>query len=723
MDETFIFTSASDGNVTTASFDGGAGNDTLDATFGAVGFATGGLTTSFTANGDGTFSATYRRGNAAAEGDDSVSIVNIENVFIAVLGDSNGVGNEDYVRTGGGNDRIFTDNGNDHIDAGRGVDTVDGGSGDEFSNSDRISKDFSDRSVDIRWNIQTGFFSGPGSFVDVEAFGLLQTGSGDDKITTSNFSNGSGLPGDEAVSTGAGDDLVTVSNGVDDVSMGGGDDRLIVNYLNASFPGSIISEITRNPNGSYSGEHRAVASDGLRTGVTFSGVEHFTLIYPESGGNGGNLNDTIFTGNGDDIVSAGASSDLIHVGRGIDQVDGGEIGTDVDGLAKDFGADAPAIKINLDANTYSGPGSYTNLEWFIDLKTGGGNDVVVTSGLTDSNDGGDDLIATRGGNDRVTLFNGNDEVDMGGGNDRLIVDYATFNPFTGGTTMTLKATSPGTYSGFIDAGFAGMDVKFAGVENFTILTNVSGGNGFNLQDLIVTGNGDDVVETYASDDRIYVGRGLDKVDGGSAVDGLGKDFSDRSGDIKFNLQTGFLNVAGSFKNLEYFLDLRTGSGDDVIKTGRGNYNDVVATGGGADTATFFQGVDSFSGGAGSDRLILDYRTNGGAWGPLVLTKSSAPAGGLKGSIASIVDRQEVEFKSVEHFTIYGVATAGHNETIATGGGDDVVWLFGGNDLIDGRGGDDQLFGGTGNDTLLGREGIDKLKGQAGDDRIEGGGGA
>ena len=91
MDETFTFTSSSNDTAETASFDGGEGNDTLDATFGAVGFATGGLTTIFTDKGDGTFSATYSRGNAAAEDDDSVTIVNVENVVISVFGDSNGV--------------------------------------------------------------------------------------------------------------------------------------------------------------------------------------------------------------------------------------------------------------------------------------------------------------------------------------------------------------------------------------------------------------------------------------------------------------------------------------------------------------------------------------------------------------------------------------------------------------------------------------------------------
>ena len=63
------------------------------------------------------------------------------------------------------------------------------------------------------------------------------------------------------------------ANGVDDVDMGAGEDRLIVNYFNASFPADINTVLTLDGDGSYSGEYRGTASGGLRTGVTFSGVE------------------------------------------------------------------------------------------------------------------------------------------------------------------------------------------------------------------------------------------------------------------------------------------------------------------------------------------------------------------------------------------------------------------------------------------------------------------
>ncbi|MFC7499609.1 beta strand repeat-containing protein [Enterovirga sp. GCM10030262] len=530
-------------------------------------------------------------------------------------------------------------------------------------------------------------------------------------MVTTEANNSSGL-GDDLIRTRGGRDTVTVMNGADTVHLGGGDDRLIIDYETSSFTGDASMTLERSSDGSYSGSYAGTHSDAPR--VTFTGAEHFTILTNISGGNGTNLIDNIVTGDGNDIVATYISNDRIDVGRGVDSVDGG-VGTD--GLAKDFGEAAAGIQIDLAANTYSGPGSYTNLDWFIDLRATNGNDVIVTSLANDSSGRGDEVIHTRGGDDLLTLMNGTDTVDLGLGDDRLILDYRNAS-FTGNTNMVLNRDAGGSFSGTFNGDPSAANAIFAGVEHFTIMTRTSGGNGSNLADNIVTGDGDDIVASFISNDRIDVGRGVDSVDGGVGVDGIAKDFSDRAEAISWNLSTGALSVAGDFTNLEYFLDLETGSGADRIVSGSGSYADTVSTGARSDIATFFGGVDDFDGGRGSDRLVVDYRANGNAYGALRMTMEADEDGGLRGAVVSRTGSEQVTFASVEHFTIYGSETRAYNEIISTGAGADVISLFAGHDALDGGAGADRLEGGTGNDSLIGGTGADRMYGGEGNDSYE-----
>ena len=712
MDETFNFnTLGPDHDV---ELDGGDGIDTLIADF-RSGYATGAhVTTAFTENEDGSFTATYRNYNGSSNPPEIVTITNIENVHIHTAdrytwtdGNIYDHGTEDSIRTGFGDDVIFTYAGEDLIDSGKGDDEVDGGKG-----IDGLAKDLSDRNVDIAWDLEAGSYSGPGSFTDVEYFTDLRTGSGHDRVVTSRIRDGGGAYRDDLVSTGGGNDIVTLFRGRDTAHLGAGFDRLVIDWSDGpfmQFTGDTTMTLAAGVGG-YSGSLTGTYSHS--PAATFSGVEHFTIRTITSGGNGTNLADNIVTGNGNDIVSTFISNDRIDVGRGIDRVDGG-IG--IDGLAKEFGTGTGAIAIDLIANSYSGPGSYTNLEYFLDLRTANGADVVVTGQANDTSGGGDDRIITRGGNDVVTLMNGTDEVDLGAGIDRLVLDYRTSPTFTGDTAMTLADEGSGSYSGSFASSYSdGPRATFSGVEHFTVLTLMAGGNGSNLKDVIVTGHGNDVVETYVSNDSIDVGRGLDRVDGGAGIDGIAKDFSDRTAAIRWNIANGAISVAGSFRNLEHFLELDTGSGADRILSGQGAYADLVRTGGGDDSATFFGGVDRFEGGGGSDRLIVDYRTNPGAYGAIVLSFAGGEDG-LAGSLVSRSGSEQVDFSGVEHFTIYGSQTYSYSETLATGDGTDTVWLFGGNDVIDGGAGNDLLYGGDGNDRLIGGAGSDRMVGGLGND--------
>ena len=673
-DELFTFSSAQNGNPEGASFDGGAGNDTLDATFGTIGFATGGLTTSFTNNGDGTFSATYARGDG--DGADSVSISNIENVFISVFGDSNGVGNEDFVRTGDGNDSVFTDNGADTIVAGKGVDTVDGGTSDEFGERDVISKDFSDVATAIVWNIQTGAFSGPGSFTNLEAFGSLQTGSGNDTIVSDLFSGtGTTGTGDSSFSTGAGADTVTLFHGNDTVDMGTGNDTLIMDYETHNIflgnNGGTLT-ITETSPGVYSG---TMIAHNSNVSVTFSGVENFVFLGHVSGGNEFDGADTITTGAGDDLIRTNEGSDWINAGTGNDTVDGGEQGPDFDGLAKEFGGGAPAITFDLQANVFSGPGSYTNFEWFIDLRTGSGSDTIITTAMQDSSSGrGDEMITTRGGRDTITVSNGNDTVDGGGGTDRLIMDYATTNVWLGNgtsSTLTITETSPGTYSGTLTTANSSVSVDFSGIESFVFRGHVSGGNEFGGRDDITTGDGNDILEGFKGGDLFFAGGGRDLLDGGEGNDSLhGEDGND-----KLYGGTGHDSLLGGFGKDRMYGD----DGNDRLFGEQGN-----------DRMFGGVGTDLLDGGIDNDKLL-------GQDGNDTLLGDKGDDKLFGGRDNDLLDGGN------NNDTLSG---AGGDDTLLGGGGDDVLHGANGRDVIDGGAGADAIFAGKGADTITGGIGAD-----------------
>ena len=159
-------------------------------------------------------------------------------------------------------------------------------------------------------------------------------------------------------------------------------------------------------------------------------------------------------------------------------------------------------------------------------------------------------------------------------------------------------------------------LTITGIENITISTpdryRWTDGNVYPLatEDEIRTGWGNDTISTHWGMDKIWAGRGDDVIDGGADIDGLGKDFTDRTGAIAIDLLNGTYSGPGSITGIDYFLDLRTGAGNDTIVTSNVTYgglsqDDVVSGGGGDDVATFLGGRDSFDGGSGEDTLILD----------------------------------------------------------------------------------------------------------------------
>jgi Ca2+-binding RTX toxin-like protein len=268
-----------------------------------------------------------------------------------------------------------------------------------------------------------------------------------------------------------GDNVIHVSGGADTVSGAGGEDRLVVDYRQAT--GAITGDASSN---------FTEASGGGRMVTILGGFEHLTVLTGDGA-------DTITTAGGDDLIRTGEGAGTINAGQGANRVISGS------------GADTITA---LDGGNFVDAGDGENT-----VTTGSGLDRIKT-GI------GADTIISGAGDDRIEVGGGSDTADAGAGRDRLVVDYSdALTAVTGGVTSGGVAG----YAGHIaDRDLAVLD--FVGVEDFVILT----GQG---DDRLRTGSGDDEIHAGGGADQLRGGGGRDLLFGDSGNDqilaGSGKD--------------------------------------------------------------------------------------------------------------------------------------------------------------------------------------------------------
>jgi Ca2+-binding RTX toxin-like protein len=312
------------------------------------------------------------------------------------------------------------------------------------------------------------------------------------------------------------------------------------------------------------------------------------------------------------------------------------------------------------------------------LSGGDGNDLLDGGGGNDSLDGGadDDALKVSG--------IGNATAAGGSGSDRLVIDWSD-------SATAIVSTSPtGTtldgYSGSIGDGGT-RSVDFSGIESFDIST----------------GSGDDVVRTGGGDDVVRLGAGNDTADGGAGIDGVSADLSAAATPIVWNLDTNaYSGPIGNFTNFEYFTGLTAGTGDDRITTSTLALDDLVLGGAGADVITVYAGHDAVNGGAGNNRLVIDYSAATGSVTSSGFQPGSGGGAGWRGTVSD-GGSHGVAFDNIERLDI------------TTGSGDDVVYGAGGADSIHTGLGTDALAGGDGDDLLDGGAGADHMIGGTGND--------
>jgi len=301
------------------------------------------------------------------------------------------------------------------------------------------------------WKLQLYYISPPfctlffGKGIDnIERF-QISGNIGNDNITTGN--------GNDTINGGAGNDILNGGGGNDTISGNTEDDNILGDLGNDSLKGNEGNDIL----------------------------------------DGGEGNDSLEGGDGNDIITQGSGVNIVNGGNGIDTLVDGNFGSfTANASFGDTGTTYAPITL-VDGTTIS------NIEYFTNLTTGGGNDTINYS-LRNNN-----YIDTGSGDDTINAGLGGDVVDGGIGNDLLIIDYSNqvvFSGVLGSISSNGLGGFNGSYSVYI---FPGYDsITFYNIERFQISGNIGNDN-------ITTGNGNDTINGAGGDDTINAGGGADKI--------------------------------------------------------------------------------------------------------------------------------------------------------------------------------------------------------------------
>ena len=640
-------------------FNGGVGNDTLDASSTPI------LTDSVTVN--------LGAGTRVVLAGNTETLISIENYIGSASGSetiigSSGIniltgGSGDNIINGeGGSDTINGGGGNDTITGGSGVDTIDGGSGDDtiiFSTgsfNDNINGGTGVDTLDatngfqaINLNLLTETYIGYGGTFSITGVETI-IGTTMDDVLINNNNSGNTLQG------GDGNDTIHSGLNANETLDGGlGIDTLNTSSYNGTYTIDLTAGTT-NFGEIFTNFENLISGDGADTVTGTSAANNIQTnggndVIDSGGGNdtvyGGAGNDTITSLSGNNVLSGGAGNDIINTGSGVDQVfggDGDDVFVDVGSGGDTFDGGAGRDRVDYSAliggtgvdyywsigsgfrgfSTFSSPVQIT----FIDIEDFAGfdgNDQVQGTGANNQIDGnaGNDWLRGFAGTDTLNGGDGDDLLDGGTGNDAM-------NGGAGNDIYYVDAAGDSV----IEGAAGGIDEIRTTVNNFTLGANVEN---LRLQGGAVVGTGN------ALDNTINAGAGP------ATLNGLG------GNDV--------LNGSGNSDTLN------GGSGDDFIYGRNGNDNAFGGT-----------GNDTIRGQTGSDILRGE-------------------------------DGNDLIFGDEGQDTLYGGLG---NDDLRGGIQNDTLYGEGGDDLLRGEDGNDNLYGGAGRDFFTGGAGNDNFYFEDGD---------
>jgi Ca2+-binding RTX toxin-like protein len=405
-------------------------------------------------------------------------------------------------------------------------------------------------------------------------------------------------------------------------------------------------------------------SDEMNNTVEFRAVERFQL----TGGSGddeligGDLADSLNGGAGDDKISGFLGADLIDGGAGLDQWRV---------IYEGLGAVTNVIQLLAGGATHT-VGS-TNLQvrnveslFFVG---GSGVDLIDTSAVA-----GDDELYLRGGDDTAQLGLGCHYVNAEGGTDTLVMNYAAQTDDIVRWDVGFGWNRFGTQQSLSNY------VEFAEFERYQL----TGGSG---HDSFGGGNDADILVGNAGNDTLHSGGGLgiDVVSGGAGTDSWWFDLSSFvSVTLSIAAEVAVVSTGHTVTGIEQ-LRGTFGIGDDVVTARALAFDDYLLFGDGNDSFTSGCGRDHAEGGAGDDRLVMNW---GAERASIVWTDQGY------GWQRFATGPSQMDFIGFERLNL-------------TGGR--------GNDDLRGGGGADTLSGGSGNDTLRSGTGDATINGGSGND--------
>jgi Ca2+-binding RTX toxin-like protein len=563
-----------------------------------------------------------------------------------------------------------------------------------------------------------------------------------------------GGDGDDLLEGGNGDDYLDGGNGVDVLNGGAGDDTFKVGDSRnhdqvdgGDGTDTLVADLSWF-SGDFALDNDPAVTTVLPGGTIYTGIEGFNLtlgagndaldntrtggsdywitgdgndVINSGGGNdvidAGDGNDTIDSGSGNDVVNAGAGDDVIyHKDGGYDTVDGG---AGVDRLVLDFSGDTRKlreyaydatgdllgainwdgvvpdgtvkIRIGGDINSYYYYLSnvfgvtYSGIEhlevtgtpyddWLVGgaladvLRGGGGSDYLVGGD-------GDDLLEGGNGDDYLDGGNGVDVLNGGAGDDTFLVRDGDRLDGDDGSDTVSCAGAPAAV--LVDMSLGLVINNGYGFQN--ILASVENVIGSNYNDVFRGGPGNNAFDG---------GAGFDTVDYSAATGGVVVDL--RPG-------TAFQDGMGGQDTLSR-IELIIGS----------SYNDVLIGNGGDNFFDPGTGSDALDGGAGTDRLVIEWSTVAVAGPGDGILMDAYDAGGTPIDDPALAvewfirqqvgTANQVSARNFETFSLTGTAA---DDVLRGTVLADTLSGSAGDDVLDGNLGADLLAGGDGADTFIG----------------------
>ena len=407
------------------------------------------------------------------------------------------------------------------------------------------------------------------------------------------------------------------------------------------------------------------------------------ISYGNGNLDGGTGDDELIAGDGPDLIAGGPGADLLVGGgnvdtvtydddtAGVDATIGGSATSSEDGTGDTLSSDVENVVGGRGDDVLTGDGGAN------DLTGGYGADMLKGMGGKDQLQGGRwshvSFVAANDGDDTLEGGTGSDDLSAGAGAD-------TFSGGAGVDTVSYASDHNGSWKDYqtdtqMDAAPITVTIGAGNNDDGNAKDGPVGGRdtvGLDVENLEATNLGDTLTGS-ATPNRINGYAGAD------TINGLG------GNDI---LRGGYDQVADTLDGGD--------EADTYVAEGYWDYSDEN---------TLPDGADSFTGGAGIDKVDYSDRSV-----PVTVTLDGTADDGQAGENDDI--RADVEN-----------ITGGHDSDTLTGN-DSANRLHGGygvgSDTLDGAAGDDRIIGGygkrSGNDEAAG-DGADRLRGGSGHDTI------